>query len=103
MYKIVLTILAAIMVSGCTKTNEFTPELNADSETIFKLACAECHNPVGGQIFILDGDMATVSAISNQISTGNMAMPSFPNIKGDVLTKLAQYVIDNSKVEEDKE
>ncbi len=101
MYKIALTILAAIIISGCTKTNEFTPEANADSDAIFKLACAECHNPVGGQIFILDSDMATVAAISNQISTGNMAMPSFPNIKDDVLTKLAQYVIDNSKVAKD--
>lgn len=99
MYKIILTILTAIMISGCTKTNEFTPEINADSDAIFKLACAECHNPVGGQIFVLDGDRASVAAISNQISTGSMTMPSFPNIKDDVLTKLAQYVIDNSKVE----
>ncbi|NOY72979.1 MAG: cytochrome c [Gammaproteobacteria bacterium] len=99
MHKTLLIILTTIIISGCTKTNEFTPKEGADSESIFKLACAECHNPVGGQIFILSKDRATIPAISKQINEGSMTMPSFPNIKSETLSNLAQYVIDNSKVE----
>lgn len=47
----------------------------------------------------LSSEMANVNAITNKILTGSIAMPAFPNIQGEPAQKLAEYVLDNSKVE----
>lgn len=90
--------MTALVMAGCSKTNDYAPAAGASGEDIFKAACAECHKKEGGKIFELSGDKASASAIAKKVTQGGMIMPSFPNIKTEELAGLGQYVIDNSKV-----
>jgi len=92
-------LFAAIVIglaTGCSKTNDFTPTANATAEETFKAACMECHQDPAPKIFELAADSATPEAIKQRISDGNMMMPKFPNIQGESLDKLAEYVLTNS-------
>ena len=46
----------------------------------------------------MPADKATPAAIAKKITEGGIAMASFPNIKGEELKAVSQYVIENSKV-----
>ena len=99
MKKTYLTLaMAALVMAGCSKTNNYTPAAGASGEDIYKAACAECHKKEGGKIFDLSGDKASAAAIAKKVTEGSMMMPSFPGIKAKELTDLSQYVIENSKV-----
>ena len=99
MKKTYLTLaMAALVMAGCSKTNNYTPAAGASGEDIYKAACAECHKKEGGKIFELSGDKASVAAIAKKVTEGSMMMPAFPGIKAKELTDLSQYVIENSKV-----
>jgi len=95
-----LLIVSVIVLSGCSRTNDFTATPEMSGEDIFKQACAECHSPKLGFVMMLDKDMNDADMIANQVLTGNMSMPSFPNLQGEPAKKLADYVIANSKVKE---
>lgn len=85
-------------MAGCSKPNGYTPAAGASGEDIFKAACLECHKIENGKIFELAADNATPAAIAKKVSGGGMFMASFPNIKGEELKAVSQYVADNSKV-----
>ncbi len=91
-----MTAALAVVLSGCTSSNDFTPAADASAEDIFKLACAECHSADIGKIYDLDESMANAAAVKAKITEGSMAMPGFPNIKGGQLDALAEYVLANS-------
>ena len=76
----------------------YTPAAGASGADIFKAACLECHKIENGKIFELTADNASAAAIAKKVTEGGKIMSSFPNIKGEELTGLSQYVIDNSKV-----
>ncbi|MFC1750186.1 c-type cytochrome [Pseudomonadota bacterium] len=88
---------ALLAMTGCSKTSDYAPAAGATGEQIFTAACAECHEKTDGKIFELSADEASVAAISKKVSEGGMMMPSFPGIKGEALTGLSQYVVENSK------
>ena len=90
--------VAALAMAGCSKPNNYTPAAGASGADIFKAACLECHKIENGKIFELAADNAGAAAIAKKITEGGKIMSSFPNIKGEELKGLSQYVIDNSKV-----
>lgn len=99
MEKMCLTVsVLAVAMAGCSKTNPYTPAPGAAGADTFKAACLECHKIENGRIFELAADKANAAAIAKKIAEGGVMMSSFPNIKGDELKAVSQYVAENSKV-----
>lgn len=90
-------LLGGIVLTGCSKTNDFTPTAGATGEETFKAACASCHEAKGDHVFELSADASSTAALSKKVSEGGMMMPSFPNIKGQELSDLVGYVQSQSK------
>lgn len=83
--------IVLIMATGCTRTNDYSPATGATGEQIFQAACAECH----ADGFELASEMASVEAIAKKIGAGSMGMPKFPNIQGESLTSVSEYVLNS--------
>jgi len=100
MHKITLLIaVAALLLSGCTRTNEFTPKPEMTGKDMFNVTCIECHKPKGEYLMVLSAEMEDADRIANQVLTGRMGMPAFPNIQGESAKRLSEYVLENSKFE----
>jgi len=98
--KLILLPILGLALAGCAGKEEYIPPEGASGEDIFKAACSECHEPKEhGKVFELDREEATPSAIAEQVRKGGFFMPSFPNISGDDLKHLADYVLSVSEVE----
>lgn len=95
---LILTAVAALAMAGCSKPNTYTPAAGASGADIFKAACIECHKIENGKIFELAADKAAPAAIARKITEGGVVMAPFPNIKGEELKAVSQYVVENSKV-----
>ncbi|MCG8667990.1 MAG: cytochrome c [Pseudomonadales bacterium] len=90
---------AAVAMGGCSKSDDYAPEAGADGKAMFETACIGCHAPISeGIYFELTADKAKPAVIAEKITKGNIAMPGFPNIKGEQLESLSLYVISASKV-----
>lgn len=99
MKKTCLTVsVLALAAVGCSKTNNYTPAAGASGADIFKAACLECHKIENGKIFELAADKANAATIARKITEGGVMMSSFPNLKGEELKAVSQYVVENSKV-----
>jgi len=95
------TLLAAaittLLLSGCSR--DYTPASGASGEDIFKAACLECHEAIEGKDNIhyeLTSDRRNVDFVAKKVASGSLKMPKFPNITGDSLTAVSQYVIEHS-------
>lgn len=85
------------LLSACD--NDYTPVANASGEDIFKAACAECHKADKSNpkiLYSLAPEKANQAAIADKISNGSMMMPRFPNIKGEQLSSISEYVLSHS-------
>lgn len=93
MKKILLVIAGVAVLAGCSKTDDYKPEVGASGEDIFKAACASCHevNDKGEGVESLKSEYVT-----DKISKGSMGMPAFPNITGTELESLSAYVLTKS-------
>jgi len=87
----------ALITTACSGSNEFTPTPAMNGKEIFAAACVQCHAPVGESVMEISADMKDVDKVANQVLSGSMMMPSFPNIQGESAKVLAQYVVENSK------
>lgn len=86
-----------VSLSGCSR-DKYMPVAGATPETIFKEACARCHSPVNGKVMALSPEMANVDAIIDRVRNGKgLSMPAFPNLMGDSVVDLAQYILENSE------
>lgn len=88
---------AFIAVTGCSKTDNYTPPDTISGEEIFSINCMKCHKSEDDAVMRLSADKANKEAILNKINTGGMTMPAFPNIKGTPAEELAKYILENSK------
>lgn len=96
-YSLLFTVGAASLLAGCSKNNDFTPAVGMDGEAIFQAACAECHQPDdGGYYFELD----RTADIGKTVRGGGLMMPAFPNIQGEALRSLSDYVMAHSRMAE---
>lgn len=84
-------------LAGCVRKNDYMPPVGATGEKIFKGACVQCHTPVNGKVMILRSEMANKEAIIERVTNGKgFGMPAFPNLTGDSVQNLAEYVLENS-------
>jgi len=98
MLKAPLSIAAITLITtACSGSNDFTPSPEMSGKEIFAAACVECHAPVGEFLMEISADMKDVDKVANQVLSGSLMMPSFPNLQGQSAMKLAKYVVDNSK------
>ena len=94
---LMVVLYAFIAVTGCSKTDSYTPPDNISGEEIFSLNCTKCHKPEVGAVMRLSTGKASKKAIIEKIKSGGMTMPAFPNIKGEPAERLAKYILENSK------
>jgi len=87
----------ALMTTGCSGSRDFTPSPEMSGKEIFAAACVECHAPVGEFVMEISADMKDADKIANQVLSGSLTMPSFPNLQGQSAMELAKYVVENSK------
>lgn len=93
-YTLLLTVGVASLLAGCSKNDDFSPAAGMNGEAIFKAACVECHQPDdGGYYFTL----AKTADIGKKVSGGSTMMPAFPNIQGEALRSLEEYVTTHSR------
>jgi len=86
----------ATLMSACSKTSDYAPQPGETASQIFQAACVECHADAAPKIFELAADTANVETISAKINQGNLMMPAFPEIKGEKLKALSEYILSNS-------
>ncbi len=99
MKPIIAIVLSGTALAGCAGKEEYAPEPGASGEQIFQTACAECHQPKEqGNYFELTKDKATAEALAEKITKGGLFMPAFPNITGNSLKAVSDYVLSNSKL-----
>jgi len=93
-----LAISAVIGLTGCAKTDTYTPAENASGEDIFFANCTKCHKPeTDGTVMFLSAKMSTKEAIIEKVHKGGMTMTAFPNITGEPAQRLAEFILANSK------
>lgn len=86
-----------VLLSGCAKNSDYMPSAGATGESIFKGACANCHSPVNGKVMMLRPEMANSEAIIERVRNGKgFGMPAFPNLMGDSVQMLADYLLENA-------
>lgn len=88
------------LLSGCSRTSDYTASPGTGGEESFKAACLECHpavseNPLA--FFEIASENANMEYVTNKIHTGELFMPKFPHIQGDELKALAEYVLEHNK------
>jgi cytochrome c551 len=90
-------VLASLVVTVSACSSSYTPAADANGEKIFQEACAECHKAdnkdAPGMIFALSTNNATMDFIAKKLQMGSLKMPKFPNITGDKLKQLSDYVL----------
>lgn len=94
---LMVAVYVFIAVTGCSKTDNYTPTDTISGEEIFSLNCTKCHKPEVGAVMRLSADKASKEAIIKKINSGGMTMPAFPNIKGEPAERLAKYILEHSK------
>lgn len=94
---LMVAVYALITVTGCSKTDNYTPPDTISGEEMFSLNCTKCHKPEVGAVMRLSADKISKEAIIKKINSGGMTMPAFPNIKGESAERLAKYILENSK------
>lgn len=88
---------ALIVLSGCAKNSDYMPSAGATGESIFKEACVNCHSPVNGKVMVLRPEVANSEAIIERVRNGKgFGMPAFPNLMGDSVQMLADYLLENA-------
>ena len=96
MYKKMGFIIASsALLAACSGTNDYTPATGATGENMYIAACASCHS---GEFFHwkMTPEEANEEYVKKMITEGTMGMPSFPNIKGDQLEALTQFVLEKN-------
>lgn len=96
MFKKISVIVASVAVlSACSGTKDYTPPAGATGIDMYTASCASCHNGEFSHWKLEEGER-NAEYIQKVINSGTMGMPSFPNIKGEQLETLTQFVLENS-------
>lgn len=97
--KISFVIASTALLSACSGTNDYTPAVGTSALDMHNANCVSCHSAAeenGKTTFwALAPEKANAQYIKAKITNGSMMMPSFPNIKGEQLVALAEFVLAN--------
>lgn len=90
-----------LVLVGCGgKSNDYTPAADASGETMFSMACTQCHTPISQDVvMVISESMASKEAIIAKFQSGSMRMPAFENINGEAADRLAEYVLSHSQTQ----
>ncbi len=96
--KQLLVIISTLFIlNGCSK--DYNPSDNETGISMYQTACSQCHKKdAKGFIFSFDSDNANVDYIQQRVESGSLMMPKFPNIQGEKLQQLSEYILKNSMV-----
>jgi len=101
MKKQMLCVAAAVVLSGCSGSKDYTPAAGASGKDIFAQACVGCHSSINETelttFWEITAENANVTYVSEKIAQGSIRMPSFPNIKGAELEAIATFVLEHNK------
>ena len=88
-------IASSALLAACSGTNDYTPPAGATGENMHIAGCASCHN---GEFYHwqMTPEEANEEYVKKMITKGTMGMPSFPNIKGEQLDTLVQFVLEKN-------
>jgi cytochrome c551 len=88
--------LTLTLLTGCSKSNDFTPTSGMDGMDIYTSTCASCHGEKGGGklgfLLKLAGSEASTEEIVGMIQKGGHIMPAFPNISAQQAELIAAYI-----------
>ena len=99
--KMSFVVASAALLSACSGSSDYTPPADASALDIHNAACISCHSPVevdGKKYFWeLAPEKVNANYIKMKITNGSMMMPAHPNIKGEQLDALTQFIMGNNK------
>ncbi len=99
--KMLYVAAAAVVLSGCSGSKDYTPATGASGKDIFAQACIGCHPSISETelttFWEISADNATTAYVTDKITQGSLRMPSFPNIKGAELEAIAAFVLKHNK------
>jgi len=88
---------SAVLLSACSGSNDYTPASDSTAMQMHTASCVACHAAVevDGKTtyWSLAPENSNAEFVKAKISNGSMMMPSFPNIKGEQLDALAEFVV----------
>lgn len=78
-------------------SDDYTPRESSPAKTIYLEACARCHagEPENPKRYYWSINSKNINAkyIAHKVNAGGLTMPSFPNIQGESMRKLTEYVL----------
>jgi len=92
--------LLALSLSLLACSDDYTPRPSSSAKTIYLEACARCHsgeteNPAMYYWSINPKNINT-RYIAYKVNTGSLTMPSFPNIQGESMNNLSEFVLQHN-------
>ncbi|VAW49879.1 hypothetical protein MNBD_GAMMA04-337 [hydrothermal vent metagenome] len=91
--KIGFIVASSALLAACSGTNDYTPATGATGENMYIAACASCHTGEFSHWQMTTPEEANPEYVKKMIAEGTMGMPAFPNIKGEELETLTQFVL----------
>ncbi|QWF70345.1 cytochrome c [Methylomonas paludis] len=97
MIKAVRLLVLPFFISACSR--DYQPADHANGEQIYLEACSQCHRTAANaSIFQLHAKNTNANYISEKVLHGSAFMPSFPNITGNNLVLISDYVLEHSEI-----
>ncbi|GKT12878.1 MAG: cytochrome c551 [Thiomicrorhabdus sp.] len=97
--KMSFVIASAALLSACSGASDYMPAAGVSALDIHNASCVGCHSATEANgkttFWALAPEKANAEYIKAKITNGSMMMPSFPNIKGEQLDALAEFVLAN--------
>jgi len=103
-YKLLNLAILITCLSACS--DEYTPRPSSSARTIYQNACAKCHQgkPENSNMYwSINPKNINTRYIAHKVNAGSLTMPNFPNIQGESMLKLTEFVLQhNLKKQEPK-
>ncbi|MCF7970071.1 MAG: cytochrome c [Methylococcaceae bacterium] len=92
--------LFILILSLTACSDDYTPRPTSSAKTIYLEACADCHSgePENPEMYYWSINPKNINAryIAHKVNAGSLTMPGFPNIQGESMRKLSEYVLQHN-------
>ncbi|MBE0469429.1 MAG: cytochrome c [Methyloprofundus sp.] len=92
--------LLILTLSLVACSDDYTPRPTSSGKTIYLEACARCHSgePENPKMYYWSINPKNINAryIAYKVNAGSLTMPNFPNIQGESMRKLSEYVLQHN-------
>ncbi len=97
-YKKLSLLIFTLSLAACS--DDYTPRGSSPGRTIYLEACARCHSgePENPKIYYWSINPKNINAryIAHKVNAGSLTMPAFPNIQGESMRKLGEFVLQHN-------